>query len=77
MTLNGKAKSVAPTIVSKYRKLKRPTRQPISPYKGAKSPEVSAARRALNNMVENYPYFTPTNKKRIIREIAKIIKNTR
>ena len=77
MTLNGKAKSVAPTIVSKYRKLKKPTRQPISPYKGAKSPEVSAARRALNNMVENYPYFTPTNKKRIIREIAKNIKNTR
>lgn len=77
MTLNGKAKSVAPTVVSKYRKFKKSTRQPISPYKGAKSPEVTAARRALNNMVENYPYFTPTNKKKMIREVAKIIKNTR
>ena len=77
MTLNGKARSIASTVISKYRKLKKPTRQLMSPIKGAKSPEVVAARRALDNMVENYPYFTPTNKKRIIREIAKIIKKTR
>lgn len=77
MTLDSKARSVAPTVVSKYSKFKKPTRQPMSPFKGAKSPEVMAARHALNNMVENYPYFTPSNKKMMIAEIAKIIKKTR
>lgn len=77
MTLDRKAKSVAPSIISKYRRFKRSTRQPTSPYKDARSPEVTAARHALDSMVENYPYFTPSDKKKMIREVAKTIKNTR
>lgn len=76
MTLNNKAKSVTPKIVKKYKSLKRRTRQPMTPIK-TKSPELRAAKRALDNMLENYPYFTPEDKKRIMREVAKIIKRSR
>ena len=76
MTLNSKAKSVTPGILSKYRRRKHSTRQPMSPVK-AKSPELKAAKRALDNMVENYPYFTPSNKKKIMREVANAIKRVR
>ncbi len=76
MTLNGKARSLAPRILKKYESRKRPTRQPKSPVKTI-TPEIRSAKRALNNMVENYAFLTPVDKKRVMTNLVTAIKKMR
>ena len=76
MAYDKRAKSFAPTIIKKYASKKKSSRQPVSPYKTS-TPEYTSARRALNNMTNNYPYFTPGNKKKILSELVNAIKRIR
>ena len=76
MSSNGKAKSLAPKIMQKYKSLKKTTRQPSSRVR-AKSPEIISAKKALNNMVENYSFLTPSNKKRVMTNLVNAIKKMR
>ena len=76
MAYNKTAKSIAPTIIKRYKPRMKNTRQPTTPMK-SKTPEFVSAKRALNNMTENYPYFTPNDKKRILSNLVKAIKRTR
>ena len=77
MTYNKSARSIAPSILKKYSSKKKKTRQPTTPVKSNASDEVRAARRALNNMNEIYPYFLPKDKKRILRNLVRAIKKMR
>lgn len=77
MTYNKSARSIAPSILKKYNSKKKKTRQPTTPVKSNASDEVRAAKRALNNMTENYPYFLPKDKNRILRNLVIAIKKMR
>lgn len=76
MTYNKSARSIAPSIIKKYSSHKKNTRQPTTPVK-SRAPEFGAAKRALNNMTENYPYFSPKDKKRILQNLVRAIKKMR
>jgi hypothetical protein len=76
MAYDKKAKSFAPTIIKKYASKKKSSRQPVSPYKNS-TPEYKSAKQALNSMNENYPYFTPKNKRKILKELVNAIKRIR